>query len=65
MNRQRYQIRSDWVKIFVGNKLDVLVALGAHKTAIPHDTFKFPPYTVMWNLLAVQTGNVVELVLTG
>lgn len=54
MNAKRLQFRSEWLKVFVKNKLDVLIAPGAHKTAVPHDTFKLPPYTVMWNLLAVS-----------
>ena len=55
MNAKRFKFRSDWLKIFVENKLDVILAPGAHKTAVPHDTFRFPPYTVMWNLLAVRS----------
>ena len=54
MNAKRFKFRSDWLKIFVGNKLDVILAPGSHKTAVPHDTFRLPPYTVMWNLLAVR-----------
>jgi len=52
MNEERLKFRRDWLKIFVENKLDVIVAPGSHKTAVPHDTFRMPPYTVMWNLLA-------------
>ncbi|KAJ4696420.1 hypothetical protein HRR87_003014 [Exophiala dermatitidis] len=52
LNERRLQFRADWLKIFMKNKLDVIIAPGAHKTAVPHDTFKYPPYTVMWNLLA-------------
>ncbi|ETI20590.1 hypothetical protein G647_08628 [Cladophialophora carrionii CBS 160.54] len=52
MNEERLKFRKDWLKIFVENKLDVIVAPGSHKTAVPHDTFRMPPYTVMWNLLA-------------
>ncbi|OAP54831.1 hypothetical protein AYL99_11279 [Fonsecaea erecta] len=52
MNEQRLKFRADWLKLFVENKLDVIMAPGSHKTAVPHDTFRMPPYTVMWNLLA-------------
>ncbi|KIW74080.1 hypothetical protein Z517_12490 [Fonsecaea pedrosoi CBS 271.37] len=52
MNEKRLKFRADWLKLFVANKLDVIVAPGSHKTAVPHDTFRYPPYTVMWNLLA-------------
>ena len=54
MNEKRLKFRSEWLKIFMDNKLDVLVAPGSHKTAVPHDTFRLPPYTVMWNLLSVR-----------
>jgi amidase len=54
MNAQRQQFRKEWLKVFIENKLDVLVAPGSHKTAVPHDTFRMPPYTAMWNLLAVS-----------
>lgn len=54
MTEQQLKFRAEWLKIFIENKLDVLVAPGSHKTAVPHDTFKKPPYTVMWNLLAVS-----------
>jgi amidase len=45
MNEERLKYRSAWLKIFVENKLDVIVAPGSHKTAVPHDTFRMPPYT--------------------
>jgi len=54
MNEKYLKFRQEWLKIFVDNKLDVILAPGAHKTAVPHDTFRYPPYTVMWNLLAVS-----------
>ncbi|KIX03954.1 uncharacterized protein Z518_07507 [Rhinocladiella mackenziei CBS 650.93] len=52
MNEKRLEFRAEWLKIFMENKLDVIIAPGSHKTAVPHDTFRYPPYTVMWNLLA-------------
>lgn len=54
MNIKMSEFRRDWLKVFMENKLDVVLAPGAHKTAVPHDTFKYPPYTVMWNLVAVS-----------
>ena len=53
LTARRSKFRSEWLKIFVDNKLDVLIAPGSHKTAVPHDTFRIPPYTAHWNLLAV------------
>ncbi|RAK95306.1 general amidase GmdB [Aspergillus ibericus CBS 121593] len=40
-----------WRKTWVENSLDVLLAPGAQNTAVPHDTFGWPPYTLVWNLL--------------
>ncbi|KAK5192030.1 hypothetical protein LTR47_003487 [Exophiala xenobiotica] len=52
MNVKQLEFRRDWLKVFMDDKLDVILAPGAHKTAVPHDTFRLPAYTVMWNLLA-------------
>jgi amidase len=52
---QRREIfRRDWLKIFVDNKLDVLITPGSHQTAVPHDTYSHPAYTVMWNVVSVS-----------
>ncbi|EEA23642.1 hypothetical protein EYB25_006364 [Talaromyces marneffei] len=40
-----------WRKLWVEHNLDVVVAPGAQNTAVPHDTYGWPPYTVMWNVL--------------
>ncbi|BCS27815.1 general amidase GmdB [Aspergillus puulaauensis] len=40
-----------WRKCWVENGLDVVLVPGAQNTAVPHDTFGWPPYTVVWNLL--------------
>lgn len=45
MNQRRLEFRSEWLKIFVENKLDIIIAPGSHQTAVPHDTFRMPPYT--------------------
>ena len=57
MNIKQLEFRRDWLKVFMENKLDVVLAPGAHKTAVPHDTFRYPPYTVMWNLVAVSGSS--------
>jgi amidase len=54
MNAERLKYREQWLKIFVDNKLDVVVAPCADKTALPHDTFMWFPYSVMWNVLSVS-----------
>ncbi|KAL4906277.1 hypothetical protein BDW74DRAFT_167394 [Aspergillus multicolor] len=40
-----------WRKAIVENGLDVILAPGAQNTAVPHDTYGWPPYTAIWNLL--------------
>ncbi|KAF9880650.1 hypothetical protein CkaCkLH20_01692 [Colletotrichum karsti] len=40
-----------WHKAWFGHKLNVLLAPGADKTAVPHDTYGLMPYTVVFNLL--------------
>lgn len=54
LTAERSKFQAAWHKIFVDNQLDVLVAPGSQKTAVPHDTFQLPPYTAYWNLLAVR-----------
>lgn len=54
MNGRQLDFRRQWLQIFRENGLDVLLAPGSHKTAQPHDTYRLPPYTMMWNLLAVS-----------
>jgi amidase len=46
--------KEKWNKIWVANELDVLVGPGAETTAVPHDTYGFAPYTMIWNLLNVN-----------
>jgi len=53
MNVKRAEFKAGWHQIFGENQLDVIVAPGNHATAVPHDTYGDPPYTVMWNLLNV------------
>ena len=58
-NAKRWGFRYQWHKIFMDNKLDVLLAPGAQHTAVRHDTFAgneeaSVPYTVAWNLVPVS-----------
>jgi amidase len=43
-----------WRKTWAEYSLDVVLAPGAQNTAVPHDTYAWPPYTVMWNLVDVS-----------
>ncbi|KAK8050124.1 hypothetical protein PG994_011854 [Apiospora phragmitis] len=44
------QYKAAWNAVFVRHKLDFLICPGAETTAIPHDTWGTPPYTVVWSL---------------
>ncbi|PIG89369.1 general amidase-B [Aspergillus arachidicola] len=41
----------EWRRTWVQHDIDVLLTPGAQSTATPHDTYGWPPYTVIWNLL--------------
>jgi amidase len=45
-----------WRKTWVDHRLDVLLAPGSQSTAVPHDTYGWPPYTLIWNLLDVSNA---------
>ncbi|KAL3447800.1 amidase signature domain-containing protein [Aspergillus insuetus] len=47
--RQRYA--DAWRRVWVEHGLDVVLAPGAQNTAVRHDTYGWPPYTLIWNLL--------------
>ncbi|KAI2840227.1 hypothetical protein CBS147321_7233 [Aspergillus niger] len=51
LHKARKAYSEAWRKTWVENDLDVLLSPGAQNTAVPHDTFGWPPYTVVWNLL--------------
>lgn len=54
MNQKRSQAKEDWNKIFVDGEFDILIAPGNESTAVPHDAYGYPPYTVMWNVVDVS-----------
>ncbi|OOF94627.1 hypothetical protein ASPCADRAFT_397432 [Aspergillus carbonarius ITEM 5010] len=47
----RQRVSDAWRQVWVEEKLDVVLAPGAQNTAVGHDTYAWPPYTVIWNLL--------------
>ncbi|PYI21446.1 alpha-glucosidase [Aspergillus violaceofuscus CBS 115571] len=47
--RQRYS--DAWRETFVAHDLDVVLAPGAQNPAVEWDTFGWPPYTLVWNLV--------------
>jgi Asp-tRNA(Asn)/Glu-tRNA(Gln) amidotransferase A subunit family amidase len=54
MNLARAKIRKAFHDIVVGRKLDAILMPGYQATAVPHDTFGVPIYTVLANLLDVS-----------
>lgn len=50
----RQRVHDVWRQTWVDQKLDVILAPGAQNTAVGHDTYGWPPYTVIWNLLDVS-----------
>ncbi|KAF4633472.1 hypothetical protein G7Y89_g4647 [Cudoniella acicularis] len=51
LNVEKFTYREAWRERFQAEELDVVVAPGAQHTAVPHDTYGEPPFTVMWNCL--------------
>lgn len=50
----RQKVNAAWRQTWVDNKLDVVLAPGAQNTAVAHDTFAWPVYTVLWNVVDVS-----------
>ena len=63
MNVEVHDYAEAWRKIFFEYKLDAVIAPGAQNTAVEHDTFALPPYTLMWNLLDVSLISMVLVLL--
>lgn len=61
LNVERSNYDDAWKDIFVRNKLDVIVGPGSETTAVPHDTYGVPPYTILWNLLDVSPFHAIFL----
>lgn len=54
MNRKRIDMSEFWRKVWVDNKLDVLLAPACQSTAVKHDAYKYIAYTTVWNLMDVS-----------
>lgn len=53
MNAARAEIAAHLRQVYVSNNLDVIIAPGYQSTAVPHDTYGVPVYTVIANLVDV------------
>lgn len=51
LHRARRAYQEAWRKQWVELKLDVLLCPPSQNTAVPHDTYGWPPYTQIWNVL--------------
>lgn len=56
------KVSDAWRREWVEKKLDVILAPGSQSTAVGFDTYGWPPYTVMWNLLDVSFWIVFDFV---
>lgn len=54
LNLKRHQVKEAWRKIWIDNKLDVVLGPGAQNTAVRHDTYGWAPYTCLLNVLEVR-----------
>lgn len=59
LNRQRVEFQDSWRRLWIENKLDAIIAPGAQHTAVKHDTYGMPCYTVIWNLLDVSLSLII------
>ncbi|KAJ5964321.1 uncharacterized protein N7479_004197 [Penicillium vulpinum] len=51
LHEARLRIHEAWRQTWVDQKLDVVLAPGAQSTAVAHDMYGWPSYTVLWNVL--------------
>ena len=59
LNRQRVEFQDSWRRLWIENKLDAIIAPGAQHTAVKHDTYGMPCYTVIWNFLDVSLSLII------
>jgi len=55
LNVKKADLNARWHGVFVKGNLDVILMPGFRATAVPHDTYGIPHYTLVWNLLDVST----------
>lgn len=60
MNVQRMQICRAWREVLVQENLDAVLGCGYQATAVPHDTYGLPIYTVVQNLLNVDRPRALD-----
>jgi amidase len=51
---KRQELSEDWRRLWSELNLDAVIGPPAQNTAVPHDTYGWPPYTCHLNLLDVS-----------
>ncbi|KAG6027988.1 hypothetical protein E4U41_000797 [Claviceps citrina] len=51
LQRALQDYQDAWRRVWVDQAIDVFLAPAAQNTAVAHDTYGWPPYTLLWNLL--------------
>ena len=54
LNVKRYMIAEEWRSLWKEKVLDGVIGPGAQNTAVRHDTYGLPPYTLLLNVLDVS-----------
>lgn len=54
LGRERHRLSEAWRKLWNEMELDAVICPGAQHTAVKHDTFQYPAYTVFLNVLDVS-----------
>ncbi|KIE02057.1 fatty-acid amide hydrolase, partial [Metarhizium majus ARSEF 297] len=54
LNLKRQELISDWCRLWQKYEIDAVIGPGGRTTAVEHDEFTLPPYTVLMNLLDVS-----------
>lgn len=57
LNVAKMEYKNGWNKVFIENRVDVIMCPGAQNTAVPHDEYGAPVYTAIFNLLEVSEGQ--------
>ncbi|RGP69382.1 hypothetical protein FLONG3_7778 [Fusarium longipes] len=56
LNEVKLEYGKAWQEVWRDNNLDIVISPGASSTAVPHDTYGNPVYTLMWNVLDYPAG---------
>lgn len=57
LNVKRQSIADEWREVWRDERLDAVIGPSAQNTAVAHDTYGLPPYTLLLNVLDVSQGQ--------